>query len=89
MQRAITKLIERHLIDNCRDSDDFIRTVIDHEWVNIVTVQENREAQTAGGNYANAGIVLIDWKCINSETCAILWNKALKNKVKNANEYKP
>lgn len=87
IQTTLTQLVKKHLVNNLDDPADFVRTVLDYEQVHIVTLSENYAAMKAKGDYAIAGIELVDWRLIPTEKRSVLWRKMLYGKVANAKEF--
>ena len=87
IQTTLTKLVERHLKLKRPNPSEFIRVVCECELVHIVTFQENYDAMRAGGDYKKAGIKLRSWGSLPKATQQILWDKMLRGKVANAQEY--
>lgn len=88
MQTTLTQLVARHLKAGIRDATDFINTVIECEQVHIVTAPQNYAAMKANGDYALAGIELLDWHQLPLERRRVLWKKVLNGKVANAARFK-
>lgn len=86
IQTTLTQLVRRHL-DAGHNCDEFVQLVLDHEQVHIVTVAENYAAMRAKGDYATAGIALVDWHAIAPERRRVLWNTMLKGRVANARQF--
>ena len=89
IQRTLTSLVARHIAEDLFDPAEFIQTVIRCENVHIVTFRENYDVLKAKGDYISAGVNLVSWQSIRSETRELLWNKMLKGRVANALEFKP
>jgi hypothetical protein len=89
IQTTLTKLVEAHLKLDKPNPDEFVQLVVQHENVHIVTFRENYEAMTHSGDYAAAGIELIQWQSIATDHQAALWKKMLRGKVANANAFVP
>ena len=89
MQTTLTKLVGKHLQAGIRNTDEFIRVVVECEQVHIVTVQENYAAMRADGNYQEAQISLVPWQSITTEMQNHLWKRMLRGRVANAGHFKP
>jgi hypothetical protein len=89
IQSALTSLVERHHSAGISDPDDFIATVISFEEVHIVTSAENYSARRAKGDYAQAGIELVDFETLTIEDQLRLWRTMLKGRVENHAVYNP
>jgi hypothetical protein len=90
LSASLTDLLKKHSSNNHPYSpEEFIKLIEDCERVNITTAKENRNVQTKNGNYADAGIELVEWVSIPREDQILLWKCWLKNKVSNAAEYAP
>lgn len=85
----LTALLGRHVNDQINNPEEFIGLIERCEKVNITTAIENHHAQTAEGDYAQAGIELVDWSEIKQSDRIYLWNKKLKGLVGNAEKYDP
>lgn len=88
IQTTLTDLVTRHQA-NGHDPDEFIRTLVDFESVHVVTIEENYAAMRAKGDYAQAGIELVEWEEVPSERRAELWKSMLHGKVANAAQFLP
>ena len=89
MQQRITRLVTEHLDSKRSDPEEFIKVLVEHERVHIVTARENQKARTANGDYALAGIQLVAWDSVPEATRAALWRKKLVGQVRNAGDYRP
>ena len=87
IQTTLKQLVIRHITSGVHDADEFINVVIDFEQVHIVTGPENYAAMRAKGDYAVAGIDLLDWKDLPMERRRVLWKKVLNGKVANAQQF--
>jgi hypothetical protein len=88
MQTTLTKLVRKHLQTD-RNTDEFIRVIVECEQVHIVTVQENYAAMRADGNYDEAKISLVPWQEVPAEMQAYLWKRMLRGRVANHSCFKP
>jgi hypothetical protein len=88
LQTTLTKLVSDHLRNGTHDPRQFVRVVTECEQVHIVTFRENYDAMKAGGDYSQAGIVLILWEAIAPETQLMLWKRVLRGKVSNAEAFR-
>lgn len=86
IQTTLTQLVHRHLKTG-GNNDEFVQLVLDHEQVHIVTVSENYAAMRAKGNYAEAGIALVNWQAVTPERQRVLWKTMLKGRVANALQF--
>lgn len=84
IQTTLTGLVDRHKQSQCTDPEEFVRTVLDFEQVHIVTSAENYAAMKAKGDYALAGIQLVQWDEISPQRRQALWEKMLRGRVANA-----
>ena len=89
LQTTLTKLVSDHLRDKTHDPRHFIRVVTDCEQVHIVTRRENYDARKASGDYAQAGIVLLEWQAIPPEAQLRLYKRVLRGKVSNSHVFNP
>lgn len=87
IQTTLTQLVAKHIESGVHDCSEFINTVIDFEQVHIVTASENYAAMKAKGDYAIAGIVLLDWSELPIERRRVLWQKVLNGKVSNSRDF--
>jgi hypothetical protein len=81
MQTALTQLVEKHLENGLDDPTEFVRVLLDSEQVHLVTFKESYAASKAKGDYALAGIDLVDWRDIPAQNRTFLWRKVLSGKV--------
>jgi hypothetical protein len=63
--------------------------VVECESVHIVTFTENYEVMHHDGNYRSAGIKLVGWRTIPAARRRALWQKMLRGRVANADEFAP
>jgi hypothetical protein len=89
IQTTLTSLVARHIRESLVDPSEFVQTVVRCESVHIVTFRENYDALKAKGDYTAAGINLIPWQSLPSDTKQILWSRMLKGRVANASDFKP
>lgn len=89
LQTTLTKVVSDHLSHGTHDPRHFIHVVTDCEQVHIVTARENYDAMKASGDYALAGIVLLDWQAIAPEKQLMLWKRVLRGKVSNSDAFNP
>lgn len=89
IQTTLTKLIERHLVVGVDDPAEFIQTILECEHVHLVSFHENYAAMVARGDYAAAGIDLVEWAEVPPELQRHLWTKILKGRVANAQAFAP
>jgi hypothetical protein len=89
LQTTLTKLVSEHLRHGIHDSRHFIQVVTDYEQVHLVTARENYDAMRAKGDYAKAGIVLLEWQTITPETQLMLWKRVLRGRVSNSDVFNP
>ena len=89
LQTTLTKLVSNHLRQGTHDPRHFIHVVTDCEQVHIVTKRENEDAMKAKGDYAQAGIVLLEWQAIAPETQLMLWKRVLRGRVSNSDAFNP
>lgn len=85
----LSQLVETHVKNKTNAPEEFLALIERCERVHITTDAENHKAKQAKGDYASAGIVLVDWSEIGSEAQDFLWAKKLKGKVCNAKDYAP
>lgn len=88
LQRNLSQLVERHHRESMHDPTEFVALVKDNEQVHIVTRRENYGAMRAKGDYAVAGIVLMDWEELPLAKRATLWRTMLRGRVTNAAQYR-
>lgn len=89
IQTTLTKLVECHRLTGADDATEFIRTIVECEQVHLVSFHENYAAMVAGGDYAAAGINLVEWAEVPPELQRHLWAKILKGRVANAHAFAP
>jgi len=87
IQTTLTQLVAKHIESGAHDCTEFINIVIDFEQVHIVTSSENYAAMKAKGDYAIAGIDLLDWSELPTERRRVLWKKVLNGKVSNSRDF--
>lgn len=88
IQTTLTELVERHRRERITDAGEFVHTLIDFEAVHIVTLEENYAAMRAKGDYAKAGIELVEWNQIPADRRTVLWTTMLRGKVANADRFR-
>lgn len=84
---SISELLKAHTAQGISDPMSFLVLIEACEQVNITTDKENHSARRAGGDYAKAGIELVEWSALSIEERAFLWDKMLKGNVSNAADY--
>lgn len=84
---SLTSLLARHVASQVNNAAEFVALIEYCERVNITTAVENRNVQTANGDYEMAGIHLVEWKDVLAADRALLWKGWLRGKVANADEY--
>lgn len=89
IQTTLTQLVEKHLKEDVRNAKEFIDTIKRCEQVHIVTRSENYAAMKAKGSYQDAGIKLVAWSSLAHDTQLELWQKMLRGKVANHDDYRP
>lgn len=89
LQARLTALVETHVREGKAHPEEFINGVLAWETVNIVTFKENYEARKSGGDYRDAGIVLVEWCEIDTARQVALWKTKLKGRVANARAFAP
>jgi len=87
IQTKLTSLVKAHLKRKRPNPQEFVRLVLKYENVHIVTFAENYEAMRYDGNYRRAGIKLVTWRSIPKQRRQFLWQKMLRGKVVNANQF--
>lgn len=89
LQARLTALVEDHVREGKAHPEEFINGVLAWEKVNIVTFNENYAARKNGGNYRDAGIILVEWHEIDTARQVALWKSKLRGKVANAADFAP
>jgi hypothetical protein len=89
IQSKLTQLVEAHLNRKRPDPRSFVRLVLDCENVHIVTFAENYAAMRNDGDYTKSGINLVAWRNIPKKHRATLWQRMLRGKVANAEDFPP
>ncbi len=87
IQTNLTQLVDRHRSENITNPEEFIDCVIDSEQVHVVTTPENYAIMRARGDYAIAGVELVDWNELRQEVRASLWARILQGRVANALDF--
>jgi len=87
IQAGLTSLIKKHMVSG-EDKAEFIQEVKRLEQIHIVTGKENSNLRKKeiSGDYEKAGIRLIHWDEVPSESRMFLRKKLMKN-VANADQY--
>jgi hypothetical protein len=89
LSESLTILLTRHITEQINDPKEFIKLIEQCELVNITTDTENHKIQAAKGDYAAAGIQLVEWQDIPPAEQFILWRARLRGKVANSDKYAP
>jgi hypothetical protein len=89
LSASITQLLQQQFANRNFDHREFLALIEECEQVNITTDQENHAIEAAKGNYAAAGVVLVDWLQLPIETRQLLFDNKIRGQVANANEYMP
>lgn len=87
IQAGLTALVERQREQTAPDSDGFVDWLLQAEQVHIVTSAENYAALRCAGDYAAAGIALMEWNEIPAGRRAALWRRMLRGRVANAGDF--
>lgn len=87
IQAGLTALVQRQRRQAVPDSDEFVRWLPDAEQVHIVTLGENHAAMRCAGDYAKAGINLVEWSDIPAGHRAALCRRMLRGRVANAGNF--
>ena len=77
-------MVAEHKHRNADDPKDFIRILVEWERVHIVTLRENYDVAKVQGDYAIAGITLVEWIEVPVGVRVVLWQKMLRSRVANA-----
>jgi hypothetical protein len=86
IQHRLSNLVAKHLQQG-RDPEEFVRTVIDCERVNLVTRVENARISKAKGDYAAAGVQLVRWETLTPEVQRRLRRWIRQGRVANAQHF--
>ena len=79
--------MERQRGQTAPDSDGFVDWLLQAEQVHIVTRAEDYAAWRCAGDYAAAGITLVEWSDIPAGRRSALWRRMLRGRVANAGDF--
>lgn len=89
LSHSLTALLSAHVTAGTHNPSEFIALVEHCERVNITTKRENQIVQQTQGDYARAGIELIEWMNIEDEKRRLLYRTKLQGRVANHTNYAP
>lgn len=89
LSHSLTALLSAHKGARMHNPSEFILLIESCEKVNITTKRENQIIQQSQGNYAGAGIELMEWNNIENDKRRLLYHTKLRGKVANYADYAP